>query len=136
MRQLLTALGVRPEELQQPAESGNAESTGTITIAGFAFGAELTVRPGSTVRVVNMDAAAHNVTAADGGFATQTLAQGGSATFTAPAAPGRYAFRCTLHPEMTGTLVVAGAPAADRPAGSRSTPTAASPGRQQPGSGR
>jgi hypothetical protein len=86
--------------------------------------------------VVNIDTAAHNVSAVAGGFETRTLAQGASATFTAPATPGRYAFRCTVHPEMTGTLVVAGAPAADdRPAGSRSAPTT-SPPRQQPGGGR
>ena len=66
------------------------------------------MQPGATVRVVNTDTASHNVTAADGAFATETLASGASATFTAPATPGRYAFRCTLHPEMSGALVVAG----------------------------
>ncbi len=110
LRQLLTALEVRPEELADPpaGEPGGAtDADDTITIADFAFGPELTVQPGATVRVVNTDSASHNVTAADGAFATETLASGASATFTAPATPGRYAFRCTLHPEMSGALVVA-----------------------------
>jgi hypothetical protein len=80
-----------------------------ITISGFAFGQPLTVAPGATVEVVNTDAAPHNVTAADGSFETPDLNQDDTATFTAPAAPGRYQFTCTLHPEMTGTLIVAGA---------------------------
>jgi plastocyanin len=90
----------------------------TITITGFAFGQPVTVAPGATVEVVNTDAATHNVTAADGGFETPDLAQGASATFTAPSTPGRYEFTCSLHPEMTGTLVVAtgaaGSSAGDR----------------------
>jgi plastocyanin len=44
-----------------------------ITIQGFQFTGDLTVRPGSTVTVTNADAAPHNVTALDGSFATITL---------------------------------------------------------------
>lgn len=83
-------------------------AAGTITIAAFAFGQPLTVAPGATVEVVNTDAAPHNVTAADGSFETPDLNQDDTATFTAPTTPGRYEFSCTLHPEMTGTLIVAG----------------------------
>jgi plastocyanin len=92
-------------EQSEPASSGQAAAV-TITIKGFAFGQPLTVAPGATVEVVNTDAAPHNVTAADGSFKTSNLNQDEKATFTAPAAPGRYEFSCTLHPEMTGTLIV------------------------------
>jgi plastocyanin len=131
---LLDALGVSAEELAEGAESsdcggaqeksGNGEAGGDcgqsepasaggsgdakITIAGFAFGQPLTVAPGAKVEVVNTDAATHNVTAADGSFETPDLKQGGTATITAPRTPGRYEFSCTLHPEMTGVLIVEG----------------------------
>jgi plastocyanin len=88
--------------------AGDPGGKATITITGFAFGQPLTVAPGATVEVVNTDAAPHNVTAADGSFETPDLNQDDTATFTAPTEPGRYEFTCTLHPEMTGTLVVEG----------------------------
>jgi plastocyanin len=92
-------------EPSEPASAGGSDSA-TIRIAGFAFGQPLTVAPGAKVEVVNTDAAPHNVTAADKSFETPDLQQDDTATFTAPTTPGRYEFSCTLHPEMTGTLVV------------------------------
>jgi plastocyanin len=77
-----------------------------ITIRGFQFTGDLTVPPGSTVTVTNADAAPHNVTAVDGSFATITLQQGQSATFTAPKAPGDYPIKCTIHARMAGTVTV------------------------------
>jgi plastocyanin len=59
------------------------------------------------VKVVNADTVPHNLTADDGGFATGDLEPNGTATFTAPGEPGRYAFNCTLHRGMSGALVVA-----------------------------
>jgi plastocyanin len=35
-----------------------------------------------------------------------TLQAVGKATFTAPTQPGEYAFYCTYHPSMKGTLIV------------------------------
>jgi plastocyanin len=101
-----------------PPASGSATSgassaaASTITISNFAFGGELTVAPGATVTVINKDSAPHNVTATDGSFKTANLKQGESATFTAPTTAGRYAFTCTIHPQMTGALVVGAAGAA------------------------
>jgi plastocyanin len=129
---LLDALGISPQELADEVgaavgeaadRSGNGAGTGSgragneqadpadapaasITIADFAFGRPVTVAPGATVEVQNNDSAPHNVTADDGSFATENIAAGGTTAFTAPSRPGRYAFACTLHPEMTGTLIV------------------------------
>jgi plastocyanin len=94
-------------ERSEPASAGDSAAA-TITIKGFAFGQPLTVAPGATVEVVNTDAAPHNVTADDKSFKTANLNQDETATFTAPTTPGRYEFSCTLHPEMTGTLIVEG----------------------------
>jgi plastocyanin len=128
LRQLLDALGITPQELADSVDNANSASgagtgaardnsepvagsaesaaTGSITIANFEFGQPVTVAPGATVEVQNTDSAPHNVTADGGAFATENIRQDETATFTAPTRPGRYAYSCTLHPEMTGTLIV------------------------------
>ena len=90
---------------------GSAAGSGTITIQNFAFGAPLTVRAGATIKVTNMDIAAHDVASDDQGtFRTPLLNKGESATFNAPTQPGTYKFSCTVHAQMqgVGTLVVQG----------------------------
>jgi plastocyanin len=90
-------------------ETGAAGATAaaTITIKDFAYGTPLTVPPGATVTVTNMDAAAHTVTADKGSaFDAKVAGHGGTATFTAPSAPGSYPYHCTYHPDMHGTLTV------------------------------
>ena len=78
---------------------------GTVRIEGFAF-APATARRGASVTIVNGDGVDHTVTADAGTF--NVKARGGaSVTFRAPARPGTYTFFCAIHPEMTGTLVVA-----------------------------
>lgn len=79
----------------------------TITIKDFAFGEPLTVAPGATVAITNMDSAAHTVTADEGAaFDTEVKGGGGTATITAPTKPGSYPYHCTFHPGMHGTLIV------------------------------
>jgi plastocyanin len=92
-------------------DKGPAANSGTITIQNFAFGSPLTVRPGATIKVTNMDAAAHDVASDDEGkFRTPLLNKDESATFNAPTQPGTYKFSCTVHPQMQGigTLIVHG----------------------------
>jgi plastocyanin len=87
-----------------------AAASGIITIQNYQCGPPLSVRPGTTITVINKDSDGHDVVADDGSFKTRTLAQGQSATFTAPTKAGTYTFSCSLHSEMTGTgtLVVTG----------------------------
>lgn len=78
-----------------------------ITIKDFAYGDPITVSPGATVSVTNMDTAEHTVTADQGSaFDVEVKGSGGTATFTAPSQPGTYTFHCTYHPNMHGTLTV------------------------------
>ena len=82
-------------------------AAGTITIKDFAYGDPLTVAPGATVAITNMDTAAHTVTADEGSaFDAEVKGGGGTATFTAPTKPGSYPYHCTFHPGMHGTLIV------------------------------
>lgn len=97
-----------------PAPSGPGTTSGTvaagapaITIKDFEYGAPLTVAPGAVVTVTNMDSAGHTVTADQGqAFDVDVRGSGGTATFTAPSAPGSYPYHCTYHPNMHGTLTV------------------------------
>ncbi|GHG02244.1 hypothetical protein GCM10018777_11280 [Streptomyces albogriseolus] len=85
-----------------------ATTSSSITMENFAFSpANPEVRPGEKITVANKDSAAHTVTATEGdAFDTGNISGGDSGTFTAPSQAGRYGFVCTLHPNMTGTLVV------------------------------
>jgi plastocyanin len=84
-----------------------AGGAAVITIKDFEYGAPLTVAPGAVVTVTNMDAAGHTVTADQGNaFDVDVRGGGGTATFTAPSAPGSYPYHCTYHSNMRGTLTV------------------------------
>jgi plastocyanin len=86
------------------ASSGTASS---ISIRDFKFSPDtISVRNGARVRVTNSDSAPHTVTADDGhSFDSGTVQPGASASIQVPGA-GTYAYHCTIHPFMTGTLVV------------------------------
>lgn len=75
-----------------------------LIVADFEY--ELQPVPtGAEVSFANLDSAPHTLTARDDTFDTGTVAAGDSTTFTAPAA-GEYEVFCTIHPSITGTLVV------------------------------
>lgn len=84
----------------EAAAGGSSE----LRIAGFQF-SEVTAAPGAEVAVSNADDATHTVSADDGSFDVR-VDGGAEATFTAPDAPGDYAFMCKIHPTMEGTLTV------------------------------
>ena len=91
------------------APSGGASSStpASISIRDFKFSPEtISVRSGARVGVTNSDSAPHTVTADDGhSFDSGTVQSGASASIQAPGA-GSYAYHCTIHPFMTGKLVV------------------------------
>jgi plastocyanin len=87
-----------------PAGSQSAAAN-SITIQNFGFTA-LTVEPGATIIVTNKDPVDHTVTADSGNAFNVRVAAGATATFTAPTKAGTYAYHCTIHPSMHGTLVV------------------------------
>lgn len=79
----------------------------TIVIKNFVFGsASLVVAPGTKISIVNQDRAPHTITAVNKSFDTGTVPGGQRGEFTAPNTPGTYSYVCTIHPSMTGTLIV------------------------------
>lgn len=77
-----------------------------IRISNFGFHGDLTVKTGALVKVKNKDGVTHTFTSDTNLFNTGRIAPGTAKTFTAPTKPGRYAFHCKIHAEMTGTLIV------------------------------
>ncbi|HUR25915.1 MAG TPA: hypothetical protein VM327_07890 [Candidatus Thermoplasmatota archaeon] len=82
-------------------------SDAVIRIEHFAYSPNpLIVAPGATVLVTNVDQEAHTATGSAGSFDTGNIPGGGSKSFTAPTAPGQYAYTCAYHPGMSGVLQV------------------------------
>ncbi|MDR3483818.1 MAG: cupredoxin family copper-binding protein [Bradyrhizobium sp.] len=77
----------------------------TVTIDNFTFEpAQLSVKVGTTVTWKNRDDIPHTVVSA-GKFRSKALDTDDSYSFTFTAA-GDYAYFCSLHPHMTGTIKV------------------------------
>jgi len=77
-----------------------------ITITNFAYQGPDSVSPGSTVTVKNEDSQAHTITSDQAGLFDAVVPGGGNVVFTAPTTAGSYAYHCTYHSNMHGTLVV------------------------------
>ena len=93
------ALGLRT------ATAANATAP-EIEIRSFRFEpATLEVASGTTVTWVNHDAEIHAVTSAQGGFASPGIDGDERFSFRFDK-PGTYPYRCALHAQMTGTIVV------------------------------
>jgi plastocyanin len=102
----ISAAPTTEAESSSAGASSSAPVVGAeITIEDFEYRTPVSVRPGATVSVTNMDEA-HSVTADDGSSFDITVTAGATVTFTAPTTPGSYAFHCIFHSNMNGVLVV------------------------------
>ena len=98
-----TASPTRTEEPSSaPAPAGDA----TITITNMSFGGPVTVPPGAQITIKNDDSAEHSVTSDTAGKFDVHVDGTEEGTLTAPTEPGEYAYHCTYHPSMHGTLIV------------------------------
>jgi len=84
----------------------------TVEIDNLAYSPPtVTVQVGDTVNWINADDVAHTATDADGSFDTEVIAPGTSVSVLFDTA-GTSSYACTIHPQMTGTVVVEAAAAA------------------------
>jgi plastocyanin len=91
-----------------PAPSGDAVRSAKVEIKDFAYNPDpVTIEAGGKVIWINQDSAPHTATAEDGSFDTGTLEEGKlkSESFKEP---GTYAYICSIHPQMHGTVEVVG----------------------------
>jgi plastocyanin len=86
----------------------NAPSAAAVSIKNMAFSpGNLSVMTGATVTWTNSDTTIHTVTADDGSFNSGNIAVGATYSRVFSTA-GTVSYHCTLHPEMTGKVVVTG----------------------------
>lgn len=87
----------------------DAQSAVTVDIQDFSFQPhEWTIQAGAVVTWVNHDEWPHHVAAEDGkSFNSGIIASGKEFRFTF-GQPGRYSYRCAVHPTMAGVITVQG----------------------------
>jgi len=102
------------EPAATPPAAAATPVTGAVAveIKDFAFlPATIAITTGTTVTWTNNDAVAHTATADDGSFNSGNLDPGQRFSFTFDR-PGTYAYICSYHPFMKGTITVTGDPVA------------------------
>jgi LPXTG-motif cell wall-anchored protein len=110
------------EEAPKPPPKAVAAASATVTISDFQFSpGTVTVNQGDTVTWTNEGPTPHSATASDGSFDTGVYGAGESRSQTFDQA-GTFAYICTPHPNMQGTVVVQ---AASNQGGSDDTGTGA-----------
>ncbi len=99
---LLMVVG-RAKSFGAPVEDS---PTTQIKIDNFVFSPNpLTVPVGSTIRWTNQDDIPHNVVSDDKSFKSKALDTDETFTYTFTQ-PGTYTYFCSIHPKMTGKVIV------------------------------
>jgi amicyanin len=89
-----------------PATSAAPVTANSVSIRNFAFGPQVVaIKAGTTVHWMNQDSEAHTVTSDTGTFNSPVLQPNSGYSFTFNK-PGTYTYHCTIHPFMTGKVVV------------------------------
>jgi plastocyanin len=97
---LLLAAAPRVKATDQPPAAT------AVTIDNFSFGPQtLTVPVGATVTWVNRDDIPHTSVSTDGLFKSKVMDTDEKFSYTFTKA-GTYPYYCTIHPKMTGKVVV------------------------------
>ena len=111
IRHLMFAVGAAAALLWLAAGSTVAADQ-TVQIDDLAYSPPtVTVEQGDTVIWMNADDIEHTATDADGSFDTEVIAPGSSVSVLFDTV-GTSAYACSIHPAMTGTVVVVAAGAA------------------------
>jgi len=98
------AVTTAPQMFGATAEASPAPSE--VKIDNFSFSpATITVAAGTSVKWVNHDDIPHNVVADDKSFKSKVLDTDEQFTYTFTK-PGTYTYFCSIHPKMTGKVVV------------------------------
>jgi plastocyanin len=99
---LVAILALETSNLSAPARAADA----TVTIDNFTFEPQrLTVKAGTTVTWANQDDIPHTVASDTKLFKSKALDTDDKFSFTF-ATPGVYDYFCSMHPHMTGEIVV------------------------------
>ncbi len=102
MLAMLLLVGSPSVKASDQSSAANAE----VKIDNFSFGPQtLTVAAGTTVVWTNNDDIPHTVVSTDGVFKSKVRDTNETFSYTF-AKPGTYPYFCSVHPKMTGKVVV------------------------------
>jgi plastocyanin len=88
------------------ANDASSPASADVKIDNFSFGPQtITVTPGTTVTWTNRDDIPHTVVSTDGLFKSKARDTDEKFSYTFTKA-GTYSYFCSIHPKMTGTVVV------------------------------
>src|SRR5262245_19708931 len=92
-------------EMKDTASSGAGQNK--IEIKDFAFNPQtITVKSGDKITWINRDEEPHTVVSAEKQFKKSSALDTDQEFTITAGAPGTYAYYCSVHPKMTGTIVV------------------------------
>jgi plastocyanin len=81
-------------------------SANSVTLSNFSFSpATLTVKAGTTITWTNKDSVTHTIISDTGAFSSGNLSNGATFSYTF-ANRGSFAYHCSIHPTMKGTVIV------------------------------
>jgi plastocyanin len=88
------------------AAQGQTAASAAVKIDNFSFGpAAVTVPVGTTVTWTNQDDIPHTVVSTDNVFKSKALDTDDKFSFVFTK-PGTYSYFCSIHPKMTGQIIV------------------------------
>jgi plastocyanin len=88
------------------SKSSDGPGTNEVWIQDMAFKPPtIIINAGTTIKWTNKDAVTHDVTSTTGLFGSGPLNNGGTFSYTFSSS-GTYAYYCTIHPSMTGSVTV------------------------------
>jgi plastocyanin len=100
------AVGAIGGEMKAP-ESAAASAKNRIEIKDFHFEPQtLTVKSGEKITWINRDEEPHTVVSVEKQFKKSTALDTNDEFTVTAGAPGTYTYFCSVHPKMTGTIVV------------------------------
>ena len=92
-------------EMKDTSSSGAGQNK--IEIKDFAFNPQtITVKSGEKITWINRDEEPHTVVSVEKQFKKSTALDTDQTYTIVAGAPGTYSYFCSVHPKMTGTIVV------------------------------
>lgn len=94
---------------QDTSQGGSSAATVSIVDQGGSWAftpGDVTVTPGATVKWTNNSSAPHNVTFDDSSIKSSEIFNKPKSFSTTFAKAGSFTYKCTIHPQMTGTVKV------------------------------